>query len=206
LKWIATKEGLRLFTGFMSFSTDSDVVVLWTLSKGRNVAKRSFVLKWQRLKCFRIFVWRPNNISLKYTSNRQVCRSQNTKMRMSVVFIWACRAHVVLICVTCCARNPSRMRPALSLTFQQTAASSSCVRVVSVIYLPQSYLLGRQSPCRNDSDSSVYCAVCCMRWVSWVLEGLVAKYEVLTQCLCVLCGSQNKQRLFHCTELTDWFV
>jgi hypothetical protein len=28
LKWIATKEGLRLFTGFMSFSTDSDVVVL----------------------------------------------------------------------------------------------------------------------------------------------------------------------------------
>jgi hypothetical protein len=24
--------------------------------------------------------------------------------------------------------------------------------------------------------------------------------------LCVLCGSQNKQRLFHCTTLTDWFV
>jgi hypothetical protein len=23
--------------------------------------------------------------------------------------------------------------------------------------------------------------------------------------LCVLCGSQNKQRLFHCTALTDWF-
>jgi hypothetical protein len=24
--------------------------------------------------------------------------------------------------------------------------------------------------------------------------------------LCVLCGSQNKQRLFHYTTLTDWFV
>jgi len=24
--------------------------------------------------------------------------------------------------------------------------------------------------------------------------------------LCVLCGSQNKQRLFPCTALTDWFV
>jgi hypothetical protein len=24
--------------------------------------------------------------------------------------------------------------------------------------------------------------------------------------LCVLCASQNKQRLFHCTTLTDWFV
>jgi len=24
--------------------------------------------------------------------------------------------------------------------------------------------------------------------------------------LCVLCGSQNKQRLFHYTTLTEWFV
>jgi hypothetical protein len=24
--------------------------------------------------------------------------------------------------------------------------------------------------------------------------------------VCVLCGSENKQRLFHCTALTDWFV
>jgi hypothetical protein len=24
--------------------------------------------------------------------------------------------------------------------------------------------------------------------------------------LCVLCGSKNKQRLFHCTALTDWFL
>jgi len=24
--------------------------------------------------------------------------------------------------------------------------------------------------------------------------------------LCVLCGSKNKQRLFHYTTLTDWFV
>jgi hypothetical protein len=24
--------------------------------------------------------------------------------------------------------------------------------------------------------------------------------------LCVLCGSENKQRLFHCTALTDWFL
>jgi hypothetical protein len=24
--------------------------------------------------------------------------------------------------------------------------------------------------------------------------------------MCVLCGSENKQRLFHCTALTDWFL
>ena len=27
-----------------------------------------------------------------------------------------------------------------------------------------------------------------------------------TMYLCVLCGSQKKQRLFHCTALTDWLV
>jgi hypothetical protein len=27
-----------------------------------------------------------------------------------------------------------------------------------------------------------------------------------TACLCVLCGSENKQRLFHCTALTGWFL
>jgi len=30
--------------------------------------------------------------------------------------------------------------------------------------------------------------------------------SVYTLRLCVLCGSENKQRLFHCTALTDWFV
>jgi len=27
-----------------------------------------------------------------------------------------------------------------------------------------------------------------------------------TVCLCILCGSQNKQRLFPYTALTDWFL
>jgi len=27
-----------------------------------------------------------------------------------------------------------------------------------------------------------------------------------TVCSCVLCGSENKQRLFHCTALTGWFL
>jgi hypothetical protein len=30
--------------------------------------------------------------------------------------------------------------------------------------------------------------------------------SVHTVYLCVLCGSENKQRLFHCTALTDWLV
>ena len=31
-------------------------------------------------------------------------------------------------------------------------------------------------------------------------------YVLPTQCICVLCGSENKQRLFHCTALTGWFL
>jgi hypothetical protein len=33
-----------------------------------------------------------------------------------------------------------------------------------------------------------------------------ARYVLSTVYLCVLCGSENKQRLFHCTALTDWFL
>ena len=32
------------------------------------------------------------------------------------------------------------------------------------------------------------------------------KGSVQTVYLCVLCGSENKQRLFHCTALTGWFL
>jgi len=35
----------------------------------------------------------------------------------------------------------------------------------------------------------------------------IHKFYVLpTQCICVLCGSQNKQPLFPYTALTDWFL
>ena len=31
-------------------------------------------------------------------------------------------------------------------------------------------------------------------------------YVLHTQCICVLCGSENKQRLFHYSALNDWFL
>ena len=31
-------------------------------------------------------------------------------------------------------------------------------------------------------------------------------YVLPTQCICFLRGSENKQRLFHCTALTGWFL
>jgi hypothetical protein len=56
------------------------------------------------------------------------------------------------------------------------------------------------------------CSVCLL-FVSLIFKSLAGTsrsawfknaefYFVPTLCLCVLCGSQNKQRLFHCTTLT----
>jgi hypothetical protein len=42
--------------------------------------------------------------------------------------------------------------------------------------------------------------VCLLRGTFYILR---SAHKV---CLCVLCGSENKQRLFHCTALTDWLV
>jgi len=42
--------------------------------------------------------------------------------------------------------------------------------------------------------------VCLLRGAFWILRSAHTVY------LCVLCGSENKQRLFHCTALTGWFL
>jgi hypothetical protein len=43
--------------------------------------------------------------------------------------------------------------------------------------------------------------------ILWTTRYRIQKLCVMpTQCLCVLCGSQNKQRLFPCTALTVWFL
>jgi len=42
--------------------------------------------------------------------------------------------------------------------------------------------------------------VCLLRGTFYILRSAHTLY------LCVLCGSENKQRLFHCTALTGWFL
>ena len=42
--------------------------------------------------------------------------------------------------------------------------------------------------------------VCLLRGTFYILRSAHTVY------LCVLCGSENKQRLFYCTALTDWLV
>jgi hypothetical protein len=45
-----------------------------------------------------------------------------------------------------------------------------------------------------------------INWLVCITETECVYCAVRTGYLCVLCGSQNKQPLFHCTALTDWFV
>ena len=42
--------------------------------------------------------------------------------------------------------------------------------------------------------------VCLLRGTFYILRSAHTVY------LCVLCGYENEQRLFHCTALTDWFL
>ena len=42
--------------------------------------------------------------------------------------------------------------------------------------------------------------VCLLRGTFYILRSAHTVY------LCVLCGSENKRRLFHCTALTDWLL
>jgi hypothetical protein len=47
--------------------------------------------------------------------------------------------------------------------------------------------------------------VCLLRGTDWVFMHIILR-SAHTVCLCVLCASQNKQRLFPNTALTDWLV
>ena len=60
-----------------------------------------------------------------------------------------------------------------------------------------------------------FCGRCCWAEMSaahgvpgdvFLLWSPVYQHVLLTQCACVLCGSENKQRLFPYTALTDWFL
>jgi len=63
------------------------------------------------------------------------------------------------------------------------------------------------------NELSVYCTArteftCKAQWSLYVDASFNIQqfYVMHTVYLCVLCGSENKQRLFPYTELTDWFL
>jgi hypothetical protein len=45
-----------------------------------------------------------------------------------------------------------------------------------------------------------------INWLVFITETECVYCAVRTGSLCVLCGSENKQRLFPFTALTDWFL
>jgi hypothetical protein len=75
-------------------------------------------------------------------------------------------------------------------------AKNSCAREHSVRYTAQKQV--KQVNLQLCYFNPLFCAPPSLKVT--VLRSAHTVY------LCVLCGSQNKQRLFHCTTLTDWFV
>jgi predicted GNAT family N-acyltransferase len=58
---------------------------------------------------------------------------------------------------------------------------------------------------RTNSDYSLYS----INWLVFITETecvYCAVRSAHTVYLCVLCGSENKHRLFHCTALNEWFL
>ena len=64
------------------------------------------------------------------------------------------------------------------------------IRTISDYFTVQHYLTGCNS----------WDGVCLLRGTFYILRSAHTVY------LCFLCGSENKQRLFHFTTLTDWFL
>jgi hypothetical protein len=59
------------------------------------------------------------------------------------------------------------------------------------------------------SEQTAIISLYSINWLVFITETVCVYCAVRsahTVYLCVLCGSQNKQRLFDCTELTDWFL
>ena len=97
---------------------------------------------------------------------------------------WSLQSPVVTICTA-------------SLTFNNSTFCLHSVFMCFVWIWEQTAIISLYSTDGLVFITETECVYCAVRSTFYVLP---------TQCVCVLCGSQNKQRLFHCTALNIWFV
>jgi hypothetical protein len=63
--------------------------------------------------------------------------------------------------------------------------------------------------CLSILDQTAIILLYSINWLDFITDTdcvYCAVRSAHTVYLCALCGSENKQRLFHCTALTDWFL
>jgi hypothetical protein len=56
------------------------------------------------------------------------------------------------------------------------------------------------------SEQTAIISLYSIDWLDFITEAESVYCTVRAELLCVLCGTQNKQRLFPYTALTDWFL
>jgi len=99
------------------------------------------------------------------------------------------------VSVVCCQVEVSASGCSLVQRIPTECGVSECDREASIMRSPWP-----TSGCCATEGGLVYNTVC-------TNEYNVQKFFVMpTRYLCVLCGSENKQRLFHYTALNGWFL
>jgi predicted GNAT family N-acyltransferase len=144
-----------------------------------------------------VWIWEQTAIILLYSINWLVFITET-----ECVYCAVRSTHTVYLCVFCGSENKQRL-------FHGTT--------VNVFFLLPRGCLLRGTFCAH----SVFM---CFVWI-WEQTAIISLYSINwlvfvteTECvycavrsshtvyLCFLCGSENKQRLFLCTALTEWFL
>jgi hypothetical protein len=120
---------------------------------------------------------------------------------------WAhCGVKLCLVCVSGC-NHICRLRLIFALRTSDYFMYHRCLTFKNFVSYTQSvFCVGaRINSCHFRIQHLVIGfynrdGLCLLRDTFYILRSSHTLY------LCVLCGSENKQRLFHCTALTDWLV
>jgi len=133
-----------------------------------------------------------------------------------------CSAHTVYLCVVCGSENKQRLVPYTALTDWFFIIEMDCVYCAVrtgclYIILRSAHTVYLCAVCGSENKQQLVPYTALTDWF-FIIETDCVYCAVRTGCLyiilrsahtvylCVVCGSENKQRLFPYTALTDWFL
>jgi hypothetical protein len=112
-------------------------------------------------------------------------------------------AHTVCLCILCGSENKQRLFLYRALTDWFYNLDGVCL--LRGTFCPHSVFMCIVWIWEQTAIISLHS----INWLVFITEEECVYCAVRfdhTVYLCVLCGSEKKQRLFHCTALTDWFL
>jgi DNA-directed RNA polymerase subunit RPC12/RpoP len=147
--------------------------------------------------CF-VWIWEQTAIISLYSINWLVFITEK-----ECVYCAVRSAHTVYLCVLCGSENKQRLLHCTALTDWFYNRDRVCL--LRGTFCPHSVFTCFVWIWEQTAIISLYS----IKWLVFVTETesvYCAVRSAHTVYSCVLCGSENKQRLFHCTALTDWFL